>query len=207
MSKKDSSQPEPVPDEQDTAAAGPGQDAQDQPEAGAEAGAKGEAGKEDAASPAEPTPEERIKRLEDDLLRAKAENQNTAKRLRAEIDRAAQRGAENVVAGLLDIIDSLERALDARTENHQAVLDGVAMTLAQFRALLGANGIETIEPREGDKLDPHLHLAISQEESAGLAEHSVKRVVMKGYRHNQRILRPANVVSSVRPPAAAEKAE
>lgn len=133
--------------------------------------------------------------MQDDLLRARAENQNIAKRLRADIGRAELRGTENVLDGMLEIVDSLEQALAKRTNDDLAALrDGVALTLAKFNQVLSTHGMETIEPQPGDKLDPHFHMAISFEAHGGFAANSVVRVLLKGYRHKQRILRPANVV-------------
>jgi len=42
--------------------------------------------------------------------------------------------------------------------------------------------------------DPNVHEAVSQEESSEVEEGTVLRVMRRGYRINDRLLRPANVV-------------
>lgn len=149
-------------------------------------------------------PAERVAQLEDELLRAKAETQNTIKRMRGDIERAESRGAEAILLSLLNIADELERALEHRdSDNKTAVFDGVAMTLSNIDNVMRVHGLEAVEPVFGDRLDPHVHEAIIREESLELEENKVVRVVAKGYRHRNRILRPAKVVVSV----AAAKAE
>ena len=149
------------------------------------------------AAPKQPSEAEQISKLEDALLRARAENQNIAKRLRAEISRAELRGTENVLAGMLAVADNLEQALDHADADKAALRDGVALTLSAFNSVLSSNGMEIINPKPGEKLDPHLHLAISSEAHTEHPVNSIVRVVLKGYRHQQRILRPANVVVSL----------
>lgn len=151
----------------------------------------GEDGPEETA-PAD-TPEVRISKLEDDLLRLRADKENQAKRLRGDIERAKDIGAEHVIRGLLDIADNLERALEQNTDNLKSVQEGVRLTLSQLHQLLESNGIETIEPSPGDKPDPNQHTVILQEKHHTVPPKMIIRTLVKGYRHEQRILRAAHV--------------
>lgn len=153
-----------------------------------------------------PSTQDRIDQLTEDLKRAQAETINQARRMEAEIKREYVRGVENALNGMPEIVDDLERALDAKTDDYQSIRDGVAITLDQFKKLLAGHGIETIEPEPGDRIDPQLHQAISREESSRYEENRVLRAVLKGYRHGQRVLRPASVVACAAPAKAAEKA-
>lgn len=137
-----------------------------------------------------------IARLQEELKRAQAETINQARRMGAEIQKEYLRGMETVLNGMPEIVDDLERSLDASIEDQKAIRDGVAITLDQFKKLLAGHGIQTIEPEPGDRIDPQFHQAISKEESDKYEEHRILRLIIKGYRHGDRILRPASVVVS-----------
>lgn len=160
-------------------------------------------GKE-AGAPRTPSTQDRIDQLTEDLKRAQAETINQARRMEAEIKREYVRGVENALNGMPEIVDDLERALDAKSDDYQSIRDGVAITLDQFKKLLAGHGIDTIDPEPGDRIDPQLHQAISREESDRYEENRILRVVLKGYRHGQRVLRPASVVACAAPAKPAE---
>ena len=63
--------------------------------------------------------------------------------------------------------------------------------------------IEAIEevPAEGLVFDVRVHEAVAQEETDGVECGSVLRVIRKGYRMRDRLLRPANVVVAKAPEA------
>lgn len=176
-------------------------------EAAAPAGNAAEAAGQQEGKAAEaprPSTQDRIDQLTEDLKRAQAETINQARRMEAEIKREYVRGVENVLNGMPEIVDDLERALDAKSDDYQSIRDGVAITLDQFKKLLAGHGIDTIEPEPGDRIDPQLHQAISREESDRYEENRILRVVLKGYRHGQRVLRPASVVACAAPAKPAE---
>ena len=141
--------------------------------------------------------EDQLAELQEDLKRAQAETINQARRMNAELEREFRRGIENALSGMPDIVDDLERAIAIETVDHNALRDGVAITLSQFNKLLRGLGVETIAPEPGDRIDPLYHQVISKEESDKQEDHKVLRVVQKGYRHGERILRSASVVASV----------
>ena len=75
----------------------------------------------------------------------------------------------------------------------------------KLEGILQRQGLEQIGG-EGDRFDPHIHEAVAYEEHPVYDEGQVASVYRVGYRLNDRVLRPAQVVvarGSSRPPASA----
>lgn len=144
---------------------------------------------------------EKDKQLQDAIARyrqASSEFDEARLRLRREISKDVERSRREVLADLLDVVDNLDRALDAAGSNAAAVspdalLQGVELVRRQFLAKLEGFGVTRIES-EGQRFDPALHEAISAVPAAlpdqdGL----VVGVVRHGYRIGDDVLRPAAV--------------
>lgn len=156
-----------------------------------------------AATPAEketmPSLEEMLKAAElqaaehhDAWLRAKAETENMRRRAAEDVDKARKFAVENFAGELLAVKDSLEAALAAESPSVENMKDGVELTLKQLTAAFGKFNLHDIDPL-GEKFDPHLHQAIQVVESDQPAN-TVVTVLQKGYRLNERTLRPALVM-------------
>jgi molecular chaperone GrpE len=68
-----------------------------------------------------------------------------------------------------------------------------------YSQLLSVSGLTPIEPVAGDKFDDKMHMAIGLEYGTVYPENSVFRVIRKGYRIENNIVRPAEVIISKRP--------
>lgn len=161
-------------------------------------------GEEATTEAAEPTPEETIEQLQadvetarDNALRAQADAQNVKRRAEQDVEKARKFALERFSGDLLPIVDNLERALEAATEDEavKPIVEGVELTLKSFLAVLGKNNIEQINP-EGEPFDPQLHQAMSMVENPDVEPNSVIAVVQKGYSLNGRLIRPAMVMVS-----------
>ena len=130
----------------------------------------------------------------DAWLRAKAETENMRRRAAEDVDKARKFAVENFASELLAVKDSLEAALAVESPSVENLKDGVELTLKQLAAAFGKFNLHDINPM-GEKFDPHQHQAISAIESAE-APNTVIQVLQKGYRLNDRIIRPALVVVS-----------
>lgn len=154
------------------------------------------------ASVVEPTSAElrsQVNDLADQLLRQQAEMANFRRRI--ERDRAAQ-GAEarsRLLRALLPVVDDIERAVGAETENLEAYRDGVELILKSLHEFLAAAEVERIDPH-GEPFDPHLHEAVDHSETDAVPAHHVAHVYQSGYRHAGKLLRPA-MVGVARSPA------
>ncbi len=143
--------------------------------------------------------EERDAYLEQ-LQRERAEFANF--RRRTERERVTQRAAviRDVVQQILPVLDNLERAVAALSQQDPALAGGVDMVRAQLAHVLGAHGLVEVDA-VGQPFDPNVHDAIASVPSAAHAEGVVVDVVEKGYRTDQELIRAAKVVVATRPQA------
>jgi len=128
----------------------------------------------------------------DAWLRAKAETENMRRRSAEEVDKARKFAVEGFAGELLAVKDSLEAALAAESPSVENFRDGVELTLKQLAAALNKYNLHDIDP-VGEKFDPHQHQAIQVVDSDQPAN-TVVTVLQKGYRLNERTLRPALVM-------------
>lgn len=134
-------------------------------------------------------------------LRTAAELENLRKR--AERDTAAARkyGVEKLAADLLGVRDSLELGLAAAADENaeaKAVLQGMELTLKMLSDIMEKYGVTIVNPA-GEAFNPEFHEAMTTQESADQAPNTVLQVLQKGYRLQDRLLRPALVVVSKAP--------
>jgi molecular chaperone GrpE len=97
---------------------------------------------------------------------------------------------ESFAEGLLPVVDSLEAAL--RSGHLAGDISGVELTLKQLRSALEKSGIREIDPKPGERFDPHRHQAMAAVE-AEADPNSIVAVMQKGYSLHDRVLRPALV--------------
>ena len=126
-------------------------------------------------------------------LRKLADFDNFRKRKDKEmVDFRHQANAE-LLRELLPVLDNLERAVAAGSDDSGGVRAGVEITLKQFRDVLARHGIVEIDP-EGKPFDPSQHEAVSRLNTAAAAPNTVLQVLQKGYLLHDRLLRAALVV-------------
>jgi molecular chaperone GrpE len=195
------SNPEAGPAEPSPASAGPGS----QPPDTQAAATAGSSAKDIAALQAEAA---KAREYHDKLLRTAADFDNYKKRMareRAEADRYAVQGLLQKLIPVLDNFDIALAAVQSATDpNPGALREGVQMVHQQFKSALAAAGLEEISALH-QPFDPHLHEAVSQQESADVPEGHVVHQVRKGYKLRDRLLRPASVVVA-RAPVLADEA-
>jgi molecular chaperone GrpE len=80
----------------------------------------------------------------------------------------------------------------------QQYKEGVELLYKQVLDTVGRTGVVPMET-EGKPFDPHLHEALSREETADFEENTVVRELRRGYLIKDRLLRPAQVIVSVHP--------
>lgn len=135
--------------------------------------------------------------LQDKLLRSHAEMDNLRKRTQREIADAHKFGVEKFATALLDMLDNMERALEAEEGNEKAVREGIELTLTSWHEMMKRFEMKRIDA-VGEVFDPHLHEALSQmpsNEPAGtvIAQH------VAGYTLHGRLIRAAKVLVSSGP--------
>lgn len=142
--------------------------------------------------------------LRDNYVRTLAEWENFRKRAARERQEAVQYASQGLLERLVPALDNLDMALAAVNSAQGASVDGlrtgVEMVLSQVRGILRDAGLEEINAL-GQVFDPTWHEAVSQQETADVPEGQVVQQLRKGYRLQQRLLRPASVVVARKPSA------
>lgn len=134
-----------------------------------------------------------LAKLEEQKIYQLAEMDNIQRRTKRDIENAYKFSLERFIKELLPVKDSLETALaHAKSEEKDAALSGIQLTLKQLQNLLEKNGVKSIEPA-GQPFDSHFHEAMLAEES-NEAPNTIIRVLQKGYLLHERLMRPALVV-------------
>lgn len=142
--------------------------------------------------------QEKLKLAEEDVLRAKAEEQNALRRASLDVEKARKFALESFAKELLPVVDNLERALasvEPEQQSSQAFIEGVELTLKSFHTALEKNRVKAIDPA-GEPFNPEQHQAMASVENAEVEPNTVIEVFQKGYELNGRLIRPAMVVVS-----------
>ena len=146
--------------------------------------------------------EAEVEKYKDVALRAEAEMQNLRRRAERDVQNAHKFGTERLLQNLLPVLDSLEKAIETSEAAGQAEddpqLEGIKLCSKLFFDVLTKEGIEALDP-QGEPFDPNLHEALSMIENPDLEPNSVMTVIQKGYRLNERLVRPAKVMVSKAP--------
>lgn len=150
-----------------------------------------------------------IGKLNDQILRLRADFDNLRRRTRREQVEAGDRIRAEMLGGLLPIVDHFELGLksaQAAAGVPESVLKGFQMVMDQFRGLLDRSGVVPIDA-EGQAFDPAFHECIAHTPSESAAEGTVIAQTRRGYRLGQAVLRAAQVIVSSGPAAAAAAPE
>ncbi|XP_060085211.1 protein GrpE-like [Ylistrum balloti] len=150
--------------------------------------------------------EDESSRLKEEMLRLRADVENTKKRL---VKLADDRVREKTSALLLDIIehiDNFERATESqkhlshtsetgntKQKEVNAILEGVDMIKQQLLSNLESSWGLSIIKAQDVEFDPTLHEAIMREETDIVHKPTVTQVFMNGYMYLDRVIRPAKV--------------
>jgi molecular chaperone GrpE len=138
-----------------------------------------------------------LEKFRDLAFRSSADLDNYRKRMSKEREEAIKFANSSFLERLIPVLDNFEFGLQAAlsASSPAPILEGMKMVQKQFQDFLSSAGVEMIDAT-GQRFDPQLHEAISQEESEQVAEGIVIRQLRKGYKLRDRLIRPANVVVS-----------
>jgi molecular chaperone GrpE len=129
--------------------------------------------------------------LLDRLARAQAEFENARRRAAKEQQDFRDFATVDAIKSLLPVIDSFERALQAKSEAGD-FRTGVELIYKQLQDVLAKMGVRPIAAK-GEQFDPHVHEAIEMVETPDAADHEVLEEWQRGYKFKDRLLRPAMV--------------
>ena len=140
-----------------------------------------------------PNAEEKIKDLEEALLRSRAELDNAFKRNTADIEKAHKYGVERLLQELLPVVDNLEHALNNFSEDStKEDKEGVELTLKSFESALDKFGIRPIYPTN-EQFDPIKHEAVMTSKDPKKENNEIENIFQRGWELHERVVRPARV--------------
>lgn len=138
----------------------------------------------------------KIKSLEEQNLREKAESINFRRRKEEETARILKFCNEDLIKDVLPTIDNFERAIKMDDDNLEdevsKFLAGVKMIYCNLIGILEKYGVKAIDGAN-KPFDPTYHQAVMMEHVDGLEPGIVIEVLQKGYLLKDRVIRPAMV--------------
>jgi molecular chaperone GrpE len=129
--------------------------------------------------------------LLDRLARAQAEFENARRRAAKEQQDFRDFAVVDAIKTLLPVIDSFERALQAKSDSSD-FRSGVELIYKQLQDALAKLGVRPV-PAKGEPFDPRFHEAIEMVETSEAPDHEVIEELQRGYKIKERLLRPAMV--------------
>ncbi len=144
--------------------------------------------------------EEKLKETEEKLLRSLAEIENQRRRFEKEIKDAFEFGSFNFAKESLAILDNLQRAKDAisndeklkNNEDLDKFLENIYIIEKDLISIFEKNKIKKIEVIE-KRFDPNFHQAMSEVEDDSKDPGTILHEIQAGYMLGDRLLRPALV--------------
>jgi molecular chaperone GrpE len=129
--------------------------------------------------------------LLDRLSRAQAEFENARRRASKEQQDFRDYATADAIKSLLPVVDSLERALQVKSDAAE-LRNGVELIHKQLQAALSKLSVNPIVSK-GEPFDPKYHEAIEMVETSAAPDHQVVEELQRGYKFKDRLLRPAMV--------------
>ena len=140
--------------------------------------------------------EEKLAEMQDKYIRLSAEFDNYRKRTLREKMEMSKYAGENILLGIIPLMDDFERALkhmDSTTECG-ALKDGIDIIYGKFSEFLKQNGVKEIESLGAD-FNVDLHEAVAKVPVEEVDKKGkVVDVVLKGYYLQDKVLRFSKVV-------------
>ena len=132
------------------------------------------------------------------------ETDETRQRLNRAADERADRSKAEFIAGLLPVLDNLQRAIEASDTDGATdqLIAGVKQTAENFSNALSSAGVEPVVAL-GEPFNPELHEAVETVPAEPELDGRVVTVYTPGYHMGDRLLRPARVAVGL----AAEKVQ
>lgn len=134
--------------------------------------------------------------LNDSYLRLHAEFDNFRKRTLKEKAELIKSGGERVLSDIISLVDDFDRALDSlhKTEDREAMLEGMDLIHSKFVLFLKQHGVTEIEaigqPFDPDTFEAVTTVPVNEEAQKGV----VVDCIQKGYRLNDKIIRFPKVI-------------
>lgn len=138
--------------------------------------------------------EQKVKLLEEDALRAKADLINYRKRKDEEVSNLLKYANADIIMSLLPVLDNFERVINNDvSDDLKNYLEGFRLIYNQIKDILASNDVKEIEALDKE-FDPVYHQSISMRKDESKESGIVLEVYQKGYTYKDKVLRPAMVI-------------
>jgi len=129
------------------------------------------------------------------LQRVNADYANFQKRVPKQITDTIGYEKERIIKTLLPALDNFEHTLQNAhsAENVDVLVKGIRIIYDQLQDILKSHNVEQIESL-GEKFDPAMHQAMTQQSDPEKEENTVLEEFQKGYSLNGRVIRPSKVI-------------
>lgn len=153
--------------------------------------------------------QEELNTVKDKYYRALAEMENYKKRTQEDLKKERKYAAQSLADKLIDSIEVFDQALNMETEdkNLKNFLYGFKMIKDMMFNALKDEGVMIIESKVGDSFDPNIHEAMDKEYNPEKEQNTILKIVKKGYKFKDRILRPSMVIINIKPEEEIEQKE
>ena len=156
--------------------------------------------KENAEEAKELSLDEKIKELEEKIVRLYAEMENQRRRYDKEKDEAFEYGGFSFAKEALNLLDNLERAKESLNNDEtikdkdvlKKVISHLDIIYKDMLSIFKKNNIEPIKSID-QKLDPNLHQAMMEIEDNSKEPGTIVQEIQKGFLMKDRLLRPSLV--------------
>ena len=144
--------------------------------------------------------EDKLKSIEEKLLRTLAEMENQRRRFEKERQEAFDFGGYNFAKESLALLDNIDRATASfrddenlkHSKEFNKMIEGIEIVKNDLISIFKKNGIEEINCIN-KKFDPNFHQAILEVEDSPKDPGMVVQEIQKGYMMKERLLRPSLV--------------
>lgn len=151
--------------------------------------------------------EKEVADLKNKLLRSVADLENYRKRSARDKADAIRYGNQRLLEDLLPVIDNFGMGMQASEQDSGSMIYmGMQMVQKQLDDFLASQGVQEVDLQPGAVFDPKKHDAMAQEVSEDFEEGQIIRIIRKGYKMGDRLIRPANVVVAQVEAAESEEA-
>lgn len=167
--------------------------------------ATGGQGREEELEQVEQKSEWQIKAEEHltDLKRTQADFENYKKRQAVQQKELGGYLIEKLLLDIIPVLDNFHQAtMHVPPEQKDSPwVTGIQYIEKQLEDAIKTNGVEVIEVKEGDTFDPQIHEAVSGEEGSSKEQEAeeeqqiVAKVLQKGFKVGDRVVRPAKVIT------------
>ena len=125
-------------------------------------------------------------------MRLMADFQNFKRRAAREKSDIHAYANEKIISELLPVLDNFERALGTGYDDMEGFAKGMELIFQQLSTALEHAGLEEI-PALGEEFDPNVHNAVMTEDSDEHEDGHISKVLQKGYKLNDKVVRPSMV--------------